>query len=211
MTPASGCGRGCSRPAAASAEAAHRQLAAERREARQQRRAGVVGGDRRRLDQQDRAGVEAGVHLHQGDAGLGVAGLDRPLDRRGAAPARQQRRMDVDAAEPRQREQPRRQDQAVGGDDDRLGRGGDERRPRRRGVVGEAAVEAQPPRLRHRQAVRERERLDRRRLDLHAAAGGPVGLAEHERDLVAGGVQPLQPDAREFRRAGEREAHRSPP
>ena len=116
--------------------------------------------------------------------------------------------MDVDAAEPRQRQQPRRQDQAVGGDDDRLGRGGEQRRPRRRGIVGEAAVEAQAARLRDRQAMREGERLDRRGLGLHAPAGGPVGLAEHERDLVAGGMQPLQADAREFRRARERQSHR---
>ena len=44
-----------------------------------------------RLGQQHVAGVEAGVHLHDGDAGARVAGLDRALDRRGAAPARQQR------------------------------------------------------------------------------------------------------------------------
>ena len=38
-----------------------------------------------------------GVHLHDRDAGLGVAGLDGALDRRGSAPARQQARVDVQA------------------------------------------------------------------------------------------------------------------
>ena len=109
----------------------------------------------------------------------------------------------------RQRQQPGRQDQAVGGDDDRLGRGGGERRLRRRRLVGEAAVEAQAARLGERQSVLEGERLHRRGLGLHAAAGRTVRLAEHEHDLVPGGVQPLQRDAGEFRRAGERQTHSS--
>ena len=49
-----------------------------------------------------------------------IAGEQRALDRRGAAPARQQRGMDVDAAEPRHREHRRRQDQAVGHDHERI-------------------------------------------------------------------------------------------
>ena len=51
------------------------------------------------LQAQHRPGVEPGVHLHHGDAGLGVAGLDGAVDRRGAAPARQQRAVDIQAAQ----------------------------------------------------------------------------------------------------------------
>ena len=52
--------------------------------------------------EQHRAGVEALIELHDGHAGFGIAREDRALDRRGAAPARQQRAVDVHAAEPRQ-------------------------------------------------------------------------------------------------------------
>ena len=100
-----------------------------------------------------------------------------------------------------------RQDQAVGGDDHHVGRG---RRSASRaggGIVGEAAVEAQAARLRDGDAVLERERLHRRRHELHAATGRPVGLAHHERDLEAGRVDAGQRDARELRRAGEDDAH----
>jgi hypothetical protein len=44
------------------------------------------------------AGVQPSVHLHDGDAGLSVARLDGAVDRRGPAPARQQRGVDVQAA-----------------------------------------------------------------------------------------------------------------
>ena len=66
-----------------------------------QRRAGVARVDRHADDREHRAGVEAGVHLHDRDAGLGIAREQRALDRRRTAPARQQRRVDVDAAVPR--------------------------------------------------------------------------------------------------------------
>ena len=50
-------------------------------------------------------------------AGLGVAGQDRALDRRRTTPARQERGVQVDAAEPRAVEDRARQQQAVGADD----------------------------------------------------------------------------------------------
>ena len=56
----------------------------------------VVGPDRLPPLQADRAGVEPLGQPHDRDAGLRVAGHDRPLDRRSAAPARQQRRMHVE-------------------------------------------------------------------------------------------------------------------
>ena len=50
---------------------------------------------------QHRPGIEPCLHLHDRHAGHLVAGEDRALDRRRAAPARQQRGVDVEAAQPR--------------------------------------------------------------------------------------------------------------
>ena len=61
-----------------------------------------------------------------------VAGHDGALDRRGAAPARQLRGVQVEAAEARRLEHGRRQDQAVGDDDGDVGGVRGERRPARR-------------------------------------------------------------------------------
>ena len=47
---------------------------------------------------QHRAGVHAGVHLHERHSRLGLAADDRPLDRRRTAILRQQRGVDVDRA-----------------------------------------------------------------------------------------------------------------
>jgi hypothetical protein len=63
--------------------------------------------------QQHRPGVESLVELHDADTGHGVAGQQRALNRRRAAPARQQRTMDVEAAEPRQRQRRGGQDQSI--------------------------------------------------------------------------------------------------
>ena len=63
-------------------------------------RAGVfVLADAGRHLLEDRAGVEALVHQHRGDAGIGVAGQQRVLDGRRAAPSRQQGQVQVHGAE----------------------------------------------------------------------------------------------------------------
>ena len=185
----------------------HDQPRALRRQAVVQRRGGVVGTDLAGLGEQHVTGVEAGIHLHDGDAGAGVAGLDGAVDRCCAAPARQQRAVDVDAALRRQRQQPGRQDEAVGGHHQRLRRRLLQRSLRGAGIVGELAVQAQAARLRQRQAMVQRPLLDRRSLQLEAAAGRAVGLGQHQRQLVAGLVQRLQRCAREFRRAGKGQLH----
>ena len=81
-----------------------------------------VGSDGDPLGQGDRAGVEAGLHAHDHDPGLRVAGHDRPLDRGGAAPARQQRGVQVEAAVPGYGEEGARQDLTIGNDHDDVGR-----------------------------------------------------------------------------------------
>ena len=63
--------------------------------------AGLPWADLDGSAQQDRAGIQPLVHLHDGDAALPVAGEDGALDRGRPAPARQQRGMDIEAAEPR--------------------------------------------------------------------------------------------------------------
>ena len=127
--------------------------------------AGVELADREGVLRRDRACVELFDRPVDRHARLLVAGEDRALDRRGAAPAREQRRMDVQPQ--RLLEQPRRDVEPVGTDDhpvDRLGElralrlvhrdaealGGD-LRGRRPGRASPAA-----PRVRPRQQVRDR-------------------------------------------------------
>ena len=68
------------------------------------------------------AGVEAGVHLHDGDAGRGLAVEDGTLDRRGAAVRGEQRAVDIEAAVRWEVENGLWENLAVGGDDDQAGR-----------------------------------------------------------------------------------------
>ena len=75
----------------------------------------VLGSDRECLLGRDRAGVELLHRLVDRDAGLLVPGEDRALDRRGAAPARKQRRVHVEPEGAR--EQVGRDQEPVGADD----------------------------------------------------------------------------------------------
>ncbi len=144
-------------------------------EPRRERRPGVVVRDRHPDLFDHRPGVEARVHLHERDPRLAVAFEDRPLDRRRAAPPREQRRVDVDAAVPRPREHVGRQDQAVGGDDEHVERTGDGRR--------RAIPASERRRLQHGEPARHGERLDRRGLDSEPAALRTVGTGEDQRNV----------------------------
>ena len=55
--------------------------------------------------------------------------------------------------------------------------------------------------------MRQRHGFYRAGLELHAAAGGPVRLGQHQGDVVSGGDQGLQRGGREFRRTGEDQTH----
>ena len=79
------------------------------------------GPDGRAALRDNGAGVEPGVHFHDGDAGLGVAIGNRPLNRRRAAIFRQQRRVNVQAAVARQIQDRRRQNLSVSHHDDEVG------------------------------------------------------------------------------------------
>ncbi len=63
------------------------------------------------------------LYFHEGDAGFRVAGHHRALHRRRAAPARQQRGMDVEAAQAGRLDHRLRQDQSISDDDSGIGGG----------------------------------------------------------------------------------------
>jgi len=99
------------------------RLRAQRRQPVVQFAAGHPARDRAGGANVNRPGVQSGVHPHQANARFGVArhngALARhngALDRGRAAPARQQRRMNVDATQPGDRQHRRRQNQPVRGD-----------------------------------------------------------------------------------------------
>ena len=75
-----------------------------------------VRADRRARRDRHRARVEPGVHLHDIDAALPVAGHDGALDRRGAPPARQKRAVQVETAQHRGFQNGLGQKQAIGHD-----------------------------------------------------------------------------------------------
>ena len=77
-------------------ERAEQQLAAECREPRGERSIAVASADRLAGAQTDRTAVESCREAHDRDARALVAGDDRALDRRRAAPAGQQRRVHVE-------------------------------------------------------------------------------------------------------------------
>ena len=96
-------------------QGAQQGVATEHHQAVMQAGGGVAIGDGQARFRPDCAGVEACVHLHDADTGLMVARFYRALDGGSAAPTRQERGVDVEAAEARVGEKPRRQEQAVGG------------------------------------------------------------------------------------------------
>ena len=100
--------------------------------------------------------VQALLHAHDAHARLLVARQDGSLDGRGAAPARQQRRVHVEAAEARDVEHLLRQDGAVGRDADHVGG--------ERGQLALRRLVAQGARSQHAQAAALGRGLHRRGL-----------------------------------------------
>jgi hypothetical protein len=80
----------------------------------------ILRGDALLAHGDDRARIQTFLHAHDANARRRIAGENRPLDRSGAAPARQQRGVDVHAAERRHRQDFARQDQPVGHDDEHV-------------------------------------------------------------------------------------------
>ena len=163
VTPSSGCGMAVSSPASQRGSVRTSRSAPRRGELRGERARRVVRGDGQIRRAEHRAGVDPGIHPHDADAGLDVAGEDGRGDGRGPAPARQHRAVDVDAPEPGQVEHLLRQDQAVGRDHDHVRREAGQRGLRLGG--------AQRARLLDRQSVGLRQLFDRP--TLQASGRGP--------------------------------------
>jgi hypothetical protein len=182
----------------------HDQLAPQIGQPVMQRAGGVTPGDGRGVHEQHVAGVEPGVHLHDGDAGLGVAGFDGAVDRRSAAPARQQRGVDVEnnpwsahpaptaAGSGRRRPPPWRRHRRPGW-------------PRAPAAASSGYLPSSR-RLRGWTTARPwalRKLLHRRGLQLQAPAGRAVGLGQDQCNVKPGRKQALKGDARKFRGSGK--------
>jgi len=171
------------------------RLRAELSQAIMQAAAGVFRRDRRADLEQHRSGVQARFHLHHGDAGLEVASLYCALDRRRAAPARQQGGVAVDAAQARRVEHHLRQDQAVGDHHHQV------RFERRQ--LGLGLFVAQAGRLVDGYSVLDGELFDRARHQLLTTTRRAVRLGVDGNDVVLAGQQSLEVFGGEFRGAGK--------
>ncbi len=122
VTSASSCGCGWIVAVEIAGQRLDQQVAAQFGELVVERLPGLVGRERDRALAEDRSGIQSGVHLHDGDAGFGISGADHGLNRSSAAPAREQRGMNVDRAVRRDVEHRLRQNLPEGGDDVDIGR-----------------------------------------------------------------------------------------
>jgi hypothetical protein len=144
-------------------------------------------------------GVEPGLQQERRRPGDLVPGDDRVLHGRGPAPRGQDGEVQVDPAQPRQTEDRRWHEVAVGHD----GRGvrGDLRDPRLHlGVLQRGRREHLDPGL-------EGALLDRARRERAAPPRAGVGSGQDGDDLVAGGEQGVQGGQRHRGRPGEEQAH----
>ena len=161
--------------------------------------AGVGIGQGGAGDVEDVAGVEAFIHVHDGDAGFGIAVADGGLDGGGAAMAGEDGGVDVEAAEAGDVEHSAGEDLAVGDDDGDVGLEGAEF------VEGVADFEG----LEDGDAVFEGEGFGGGRGEDEFAADGFVGLGDDGDDLVFGGVdEPAEGGEADVAGADEEDAHK---
>ena len=145
------------------------------------------------------AGVKALVHLHDGNAGLGIAVQHGPLHRGAAAVLGQQGDMQVDAAVLRRFQHRLRQDAAVSHHHDQF-----------RGQCADVLVLAAVPQgagLEHRRAVGKGHFLDRGCGKHLLAANRLVPPGVHRADVMPGGIQGFEALCGNIRRAHEQNAH----
>jgi hypothetical protein len=155
----------------------------------------VVRSDAHAFVQHHRTGIQAGIHLHDGNAGFRVAGEEGALDRRGAAPARQERRVDIECAVWRDVQERLGQEQAVRGDHQRVRACG--------AHALDLVLASQAGRLTYRNAVVEREAFHGARDRTQPAACGTVGLRQDQRDFMTCAREARQSPLGELGRAGE--------
>ena len=169
---------------------------------------GVQRLNRELLNQQHVAGVEPRIHLHDGDAGMGIAGFYRPVNRCGASPAREQGGMDVQTTKPGRVKHPLRQDQSVCSHHHDVCTGCFDSVSGLPGIVGVFAIKAQAAGLCHRDLVGLCPLLDGGLLQLHAAPGGTVRLTQDQRNFKTSGMQLRQRHPGKLGRACKNNAHR---
>ncbi len=131
---------------------------------------GRVDADLDLLSPVDRTGVESFLDVHHAHTGHLVAGEDRPFHRRGPAPSRQQREVDVD--HPKLGEDVRPDEPAEGDDDAEL----------RGRVEVEHVVDA----VRDREPQLDGRGLDRRGNERASSPPSLVCSTDHERNVVSG-------------------------
>ncbi len=165
-----------------------------------QARGGVVCRDRQRLGSEYRTGIQAPVHLHDRYPGERVTREDGTLNRRGAAPARQKRSVDIDRAQTGQGEHRLGQNQPVSRD--HHGVCAERAQARERRLVFQADG------LIHFEAAFLRQGFYRAGREPQPPACGPVGLGKHQRDVMPRMRERSQGARSELRGAGEYEAHR---
>ena len=197
VTPSSGCGTGVTLPAAIAASVSSSAVAPRSARASCTEAAGVGRRKGQHGAREDRAGIQALIHLHDRHAGFGIAGEDRALNGRGTAPARQERSVDVQAAVARQRQYFTRQQQPVGDDDEHLGRPALQH--------GARSFTPQRLRLRQGQRTRERGRLHRARLHFATAPLRTVRRGEDTDDVMLR-AQRRERGQRKLRRTGKGDA-----
>ena len=145
------------------------------------------------------AGIQPLVHLHDGNAGLGVAVQHGPLHRSAAAILGQQGDVQVDAAIFRRFQHRLRQDAAISHHHDQL-----------RGQCADIFIFAAVPQgtgLEHRRAVGKRHFLHRRCGQHLLAANRLIPPGIHCTDVMPGSIQGFQALGGNIRRAHEQNAH----
>ena len=161
---------------------------------------GFVGADGELLGEEDVAGVEALVHIHHGDAGLVVAGEDGGVDRRGAAVARKERGVEIEAAEARGFEDALGEDLAVGGDDHEVGHEDAEVVQRRGGAEFFGLLDGE--------VLGEGDLFDGGHSRLQIPASWLVGLRNHANDGVFfRGQKSLKSGRTDCTRAAKNDSH----
>ena len=161
--------------------------------------AGFLRADGDFLADQHIAGVQPLVHLHDGNAGLGVAVQNSPLHGGAAAVLGQQGHMQVDAAILRSFQHGFGQDAAVGHHHDEV-RG-------QRPDVGILAAVPQGAGLEHGGPMLQSNFLDRGRGKHLLAAHRLIPPGVHAADLVTGSIQGLQALRGNIRGSHEQNAH----
>ncbi len=161
--------------------------------------AGLVAMDGEAMDEQDVAGIQALVHVHHGNAGFLIAGEDRRLDGGRAAMPGEDRGMQIEAGDARGIEDAFRQDLPVRHYHDEISANG--------AHLLDGVRRPQFHRLKHGDAAVERDPLDGRGQQFHAAPGGLVRLGDDGGDFMPAAEKPFECRETDVAGADVKDAH----